>query len=198
MASGYRAFLSYAHRYGPWVEAFQQNLEACLRHCGAESHEVFLDTVDLGSGRSWVGQLQDAISRSDHFILVVTPEALASPRVLDEVDGYIASRPDWGTGQTHLVRLVDCPLPAFFKKMQWVDFTEHDEAKYWEGLQWLLAGLLGKPPREKPGLAAGLVIPQPPAEVLPVKMRDEHTKWLASFLLRERARKTILVSRAEN
>lgn len=192
MAPTKRAFLSYAHRYGPWVEVFQQNLEACLRYLGAEPHEVFLDTVDLGSGRSWVDQLQGGLAQAEHLILVMTPEALASPRVEDEWGGFIATRNDWARGHLHLVRLVDCPLPPFLAQMQWVDFTEHDEAKYCEGLRRLLAGLLGKTTREKPTLLAGLVLPQPPADVMPAKLRAQLVSWLAPRLQSKRDRAAIV------
>jgi hypothetical protein len=47
-----KAFLSYAHRYQPWVKILHGNLVASLRE------EVFLYDVDLASGRSWIGQLQ--------------------------------------------------------------------------------------------------------------------------------------------
>src|SRR5437016_3193682 len=102
MPDRYAAFLSYAHRYQPWVEALQQNLEAGL--ADRTPHQVFLDEVDLGSGRSWVGQLQAGLDRADRLILVVTPEALASPRVSDEWQSFLATRRDWQAGRLHLVQ----------------------------------------------------------------------------------------------
>lgn len=181
----HRAFLSYVHRYQAWVEALQQNLEACLRHAGADPHQVFLDTVDLGSGRSWVAQLQAGVSQAEHLILVMTPEALASPRVADEWNGFSAIRNDWARGHLHLVRLVDCPLPPFLAQMQWVDFEAHDEAKYREGLQRLMADLLGSSARARPELPPKLDAPGPPADVLPAKLRRQLVSWLEPRVARK-------------
>ena len=72
MAGRYAAFISYAHRYEEWVAVLQRNLEVCLRAAGAGTTEIFLDKTDLESGRSWVAQLQEGLSRSDHLILVAT------------------------------------------------------------------------------------------------------------------------------
>ena len=88
----YAGFISYAHRYEAWVGALQRNLEACLRTAGADRAEVFLDQSDLASGRSWVAQLQEGLGKSDHLILVATPEALASPRVDDEWESFVGIR----------------------------------------------------------------------------------------------------------
>jgi hypothetical protein len=85
-----KAFLSYAHRYQPWVKILHRNLEASL------GEEVFLDEVDLASGRSWIGQLQAGLDQAEQFILVVTPEA--SPRCGSPTNGK-ASSPPGGTGE---------------------------------------------------------------------------------------------------
>lgn len=184
MPPQYRAFLSYAHRYKPWVEVLQQNLEACLRHAGAEPHEIFLDTVDLGSGRSWVTDLQAGVGQAEHLILVMTPEALASRRVRDEWNGFIAVRSDWADGHFHVVHLLDCPLPLFPGQLQWVEFEAHDEAKYRQGVQRLMAGLLGRSARDLPILPAGLSLPDPPVDMLPLKLRGRLVSWLEPWMSR--------------
>ena len=101
-----RRFLSYAHRDQPWVKVLQANLELCL------AGKVFLDDVALASGRSWVGQLQAGLGRSGQLILVATPEALASPRVTDEWESFIAGRTGWHDGRLHIVHLVFSPPGA--------------------------------------------------------------------------------------
>jgi hypothetical protein len=57
------AFLSYAHRYQAWVKILHRNLEASLA-AAARPGTVFLDDVDLASGRSWIGQLQAGLDRA--------------------------------------------------------------------------------------------------------------------------------------
>ncbi len=55
---------------------------------------IFVDQVDLGAGRSWVTHLQRGLDQAESVILVVTPEAMASPRVQDEYESLIAARPE--------------------------------------------------------------------------------------------------------
>jgi len=138
----YVAFISYAHRYRSWVEALHRNLELALKHFGNPAR-IFLDTVDLGSGRSWVRQLQAGLDEAEHLVLVATPEAVASPRVADEWEAIIATRRDWDAGHFHLVRLVDGPLPPFLEKIQYLDFREYEGAHH-EGFQ-ISASLSTKP-----------------------------------------------------
>src|SRR5262245_60391783 len=126
MADKYAAFISYAHRDKPWVQALQRNLERCLAAAGRPG-KVFLDEVDLASGRSWVGQLQAGLDRSEHLILVATPEALASPRVADEWQSFVAMRHDWHQGRLHVVHLAEVPFPSFLAQIQQVDFRSAGE-----------------------------------------------------------------------
>jgi formylglycine-generating enzyme required for sulfatase activity len=182
MPERYTAFLSYAHRYQAWVEVLHRGLEAGLAAANRPG-KVFLDEADLASGRSWVGQLQAGLDRAGQLILVITPEALASPRVADEWQSFLATRQDWHEGKLHLVHLVETPLPPFFDQIQFVDFREADEEKYRRGLQELLAGILGASDRRNlPALPAGLEIPAPPDSGLPAALRNRLVGWLTPLL----------------
>jgi formylglycine-generating enzyme required for sulfatase activity len=177
MAAPYAAFLSYAHRDRPWVKVLQANLELCL------AGKVFLDDVDLASGRSWVGQLQAGLERSGQLILVATPEALASPRVTDEWESFIASRTGWHDGRLHIVHLAEVPFPPFLTKIQQVDFQEAGEERYRQALRKLVGGLLGKTDsRDLPPLPAGITVPAPPSGRLPQALRSRLVGWLESAL----------------
>ena len=185
MADRYTAFLSYAHRDQVWVKALQENLERCLAAAGRPG-KVFLDEVDLASGRSWVGQLQTGLDRSEQLILVATPEALASPRVADEWRSFIAGRSDWHDGRLHLVHLVDVPLPPFLGQIQYLDFRQADEDRYRKELQKLVAGLQGHPDgRALPVLPAGIEIPSPPAGRLDRALRSQLVEWLTPVLAKK-------------
>jgi len=139
MPKEYAAFLSYSHRYADWVETLHANLEACLAHAG-ETRKVFLDQVDLGTGHSWVGQLQAGLDQADHLVLVVTPEALASPRVEDEWGNFIAIDRDW-KGRLQVVMLVDTPLPPFLTAIQYADFRDPGESPSMAFCRWLSAAV---------------------------------------------------------
>lgn len=154
---------------------------------------MFLDQTDLGSGRSWVTQLQAGIDRSEHFILVATPEALASPRVGDEWGSFLSTRRGWlEQGRLHLVSLVDVPMPPFLSQVQRVDFRNAGEAKYRQALRELVAGLLGHSDRRNlPALPAELVIPPPPDPGLDPRLRARLVEWLTPVLASKAYRKAI-------
>ncbi len=169
-----KVFISYAHRYQEWVRALHDNLELCLKAAG-EGANVFLDDRDLESGRSWVGQLETELDRASHLILIATPEALASPRVTDEVRAFIAKERDWSRGHLHVAMLVETPLTTFLSGMQYADFCEHDEAKYFRALQKLAAGISVARAKTLPG---GIEVPTPPAGVLAPALRAKLLAWL--------------------
>ncbi|MCP4660823.1 MAG: toll/interleukin-1 receptor domain-containing protein, partial [bacterium] len=190
MPKTYAAFLSYSHRYADWVETLHSNLEACLAHA-EETRKVFLDQVDLGTGHSWVGQLQAGLDQADQLVLIVTPEALASPRVEDEWGNFIAMHRGW-KGRLQVAMLVDTPLPPFLTAIQYVDLRDPEESKYRQALRQLLSGLLGHPDRRAlPALAPGIVIPESLANPLPAASRRQLVAWLASTLERKAYRPTV-------
>jgi hypothetical protein len=191
MADKYAAFISYAHRDAPWVQALQKNLERCLQEAGRPG-DVFLDEIDLASGRSWVGQLQAGLDRSEQLILVATPEALASPRVADEWRSFLATRSDWHLGRFHIVHLVDVPFPPFLSQIQYVDFREATEEPYRRAMQRLVAGLLGHTDsRRLPALPPDLQIPSAPTGRLSPGLRFRLVDWLTPVLAKRMGRITV-------
>ncbi len=168
-----------------------RNLERSLRHHG-EERPVFLDQVDLGTGHSWVSQLQAGVSDADRFVLVAAPESMASPRVSDEYESFVAGRRDWCAGNLQVVLLVDAPLPTFFEPVQQCDFREYDEKRYCRSLRELVAGLLGHEDRRKlPELPADVEVPKPPEVALSVELRKRLVAWLAPFMARRLFRRAI-------
>ncbi len=177
--SEFAAFLSYSSHHTAWVETLHRNLERCLL-LGGETRKVFLDRTDLGVGQSWVAQLQAGLDAADQLIMVITPESLASPRVGDEWETFIARNRDW-KGRLQLAMLVETPLPPFLEPIQFVDFQA--PAGYKKALGELLSGLLGRKDRRKsPDLAEGIEIPDPPSGLLPRELRKRLVVWLAPVL----------------
>lgn len=164
-----RAFISYSRRHHGWVEVLHSNLERCT------GLEIFLDTQDLGSGRSWPTGLEQGLDRATHLILVVTPEALASRWVLREVNGFLAD----GKLRLHVVKLIETPLPSFQKQIEHVDFVDHDAEKYRQGLRKLVAGLRGSAVDE----LEGIEFPTPPRPSLPAVLRGEPSKGATRFVV---------------
>ncbi len=54
-------------------------------------------------------QLQAGLAEAEQLILVVTPEAMASPRVKNEWESLVATDRDW-EGRLQVAMLVDSPL----------------------------------------------------------------------------------------
>lgn len=170
----YAAFLSYSLRYADWVETLHANLEATLARHG-ESRPIFLDRIDVAAGSSWVTQLAAGVDQAGKLVLVVTPEALASPRVGDEWQALVDSRRDWSRGQLVPVMLVWAPLPLFLGPIQYVDFRGHDEPGYIAALRQLAGALLELPPRRSRqlDLPADLTVPPAPVPMIPeARLRD--------------------------
>ena len=72
MSDRYFAFISYSVAYSEWVTKLQRDLERCLDHYAETvdptvSRRVFLDKVDLQSGRTWIDQFQEALGQSPYF-----------------------------------------------------------------------------------------------------------------------------------
>jgi len=166
VAKPFKAFISYARRYGTWARSLHEHLEA-------SGERVFLDQTDLGPGRSWVQQLQLGLERAERVVLIVTPEAMASPRVMDEWGALVTAHREYkARGLLQLAFLIDTPLPPFLEDIQYVDFREHDDARYLERLRELLAGLRNAPnKRNLPMLPAGIAPPACPVGLLPVRLR---------------------------
>ncbi len=173
-------FISYAHKYKDWAKVLHDNLELCLESAGREV-EVFLDENGLESGRSWVHQLEAGLDRAGHLVLIATPEAIASPRVADEVRGFIAKDEDWSRGHFHVAMLVETPLSTFLKGMQWVDFLEHDGAKYRKGIRKLAVAIAQGSLDELPAEIA--VPPHPQVRLAPV-LRAKLLEWLEPVVAR--------------
>ena len=77
-----RTFISYSRKDDS--AAFADGLRSWLEK---ENLSVWQDIVALEGGRDWWSQIEDALRSKElqHFILVITPAALASPYVRQEI-----------------------------------------------------------------------------------------------------------------
>lgn len=181
----YAAFLSYSSRHTDWAGSLHRHLELCLENAGRPA-KIFWDQSGIQAGDSWVRSLQEGLARSERLILIVTPEAMASPRVGDEWEVFITRFPDWRQGKLLIAHLIDTPLPLFLSVVQQVDFRQHDSEVYRLGLKRLVASLLGWDPATRlPGLPADLVPPRAPKADWPAELRRSTIQWLAPLVRRK-------------
>jgi len=108
-----RVFLSYSHE-----DASELSELLYTRLTGA-GYEVWKDNHQLGPGTHWVGALSDAVSGYDHFIVLLTPAALASDWVKDEIEMAIISR-------RHIIpiRSGEVTIPPYHKKIQHMEMKD--------------------------------------------------------------------------
>lgn len=102
-------FLSYPSE----LKATAEPIAFSLRGRG---HKVFLDRDDLPPGKTYEGQIRDAIESSDLFVCLLSPEAVDSGRfTLTELAW---ARKKWGTADEHV-------LPVMVKKTDLSDVPNY-------------------------------------------------------------------------
>jgi hypothetical protein len=160
-ASPTRLFVSHSTQDNEWC----RSLVAALKAAG---NDVWYDEQGLTGGATWVETLQREVQARDVFVVVLTPEAWASPWVQEEVRLALATR------RTILpVMLKPTAVEGFLLTRQWVDVSALDPQA---GVQRVLEAL-GSP----------VVFPAPPAPkqiepalqlVPPTLQRRGFTGWV--------------------
>jgi hypothetical protein len=119
-------FLSYARADAE----FAVKLAADLR---AKGMKVWRDADDIPPGSSWDLEIQKALGKCTHLLLVATPRSVESPNVADEI-GFALNK------QKTVIPLMleTCDLPMRVHRAQWVDFRGEYQAALAE-----LIGALG-------------------------------------------------------
>lgn len=145
-----RYFFSYARADSDFVLRLAKDLRAVGVH-------LWLDQLDIIGGQRWDSAIEDALARCPRMILVLSPTAIASPTVMDEVSYALEERK-----LVVPVVLQSCDVPFRLRRVQRVDFTIGYDA----ALPQLLRAL------GKEGIVAGLSVrPTDGDEFVDVKQR---------------------------
>ena len=105
-----RYFFSYAREDSDFVLRLAKE----LRQDGAN---VWLDQIDIRGGQRWDAAVEEALKASQGMIVLLTPAAVASQNVMDEVS--------YALEQGKLVVPVlykECDIPFRLRRLQYVDF----------------------------------------------------------------------------
>jgi hypothetical protein len=105
-----RIFVSYSRK----DENFARKLATALSTAG---YDLWIDVDDIPAGMNWNPAIQTGLQRMQVLIVVVSPDSMVSPKVLDEMD-YA-----WTHGKRIiplLYRPADMRYPL--KQMQYIDF----------------------------------------------------------------------------
>jgi TIR domain len=156
-----RIFVS--HHHSPEEDAFTTRLVADLRAAGAD---VWVDTSGIPSG-SFVAKISEGLAGRQWVVLVMTPEALASPWVRAEVES--------GLNEYHAGRMLgvipfvmrpcrDDEIPVLWRTLHRYDATRGYEAGRDQLFVALgLSSAQAEPPRAQPVIPA---IPSRPVKDL--------------------------------
>ena len=103
-------------------KSFAREIGKFLRHKGVE---VWFDEWDIYGGDSIIDKLEEGIEKSDYFALVVSPSAMKSNWVRQEIRAAISRRVQ--AENTTIIPLVVSPvpeMPPFLTDWRRIDFTD--------------------------------------------------------------------------
>jgi hypothetical protein len=125
-----RAFLSYSRVN----KEFAIKLARGLRGAG---YPIWFDQFDIPTGSRWDDEVEGALRDCSIFMIILTPAAIASENVKDEI-GYAIDH-----GKRILpVLLEDCDVPLRLRRFQYVDFTTKSFEEGFESAKDLLGDLI--------------------------------------------------------
>src|SRR5688572_16535585 len=103
--------------------AFALRLAEDLRNAGVD---CWLDQLSIRPGEQWDVAVEDALSRATEVLLILSPEAISSTNVMDEVAYAIEEKKT-------LIPVMHRPcrrLPMRLIRLQYVDFTQSYDAGF--------------------------------------------------------------------
>lgn len=125
-------FISYSNKDRAFVERLARDLDA-------QGLDVFYDQR-IQPGESWAESLSRAIGRAEFLLVVLSPDSVASPWVLQETSIGLAREAE-GQAQVIPLLLAPCDIPAALAAKTYASF----DADYAAGLQRVLAVLKQQP-----------------------------------------------------
>ena len=148
-----KIFVSYSHAQKDWV---WEKLVPCLRAAGADV------CLDSGRKESRIGALgcmdaeQDAAGLT---LLVISPEYLAGPDCVHEMQRAFVRDPDLSNGSICIVHRVECDLPRRIDRSKhfYFDLRDDRDAAIWDRLLDSCGVELGTPVPEWIAARDGLV-----------------------------------------
>jgi len=121
-----KVFISYSHQ----DKSFAQKLAGELESYGIK---VWWDFDSLKGGQDWQKEIERGIKQSDFFLIVLTPDAIESKWVGNEIT--YASQAQKTTIPLHLKK---CDIPIGLIKKQYIDFEKQTHKVALKGLMDIL------------------------------------------------------------
>jgi uncharacterized protein YegL len=147
-----RTFISYPRKNAEFALKLARELKSA-------GFDVWFDQLDIPAGARWDDEVQKALADCGIFVVILTPEAIESENVKDEIGYAIDSRK-----RILPVLLKPCNIPFRLRRFHYVDFTMLDFDVGIETAEKLLTGLINQP-----------TVPRPP-DIEPPKPKPEEMK----------------------
>jgi len=118
-------FVSYSSKDRP----FALGLVKELQELGAN---VWIDQLGIGLGENWDNAIEEALEKSETFMLILSPTSVESPNVQDEVSIAI------NTNKKLVPILIEeCKLPMRWQRRQYADLANNPEKAIYDILSFL-------------------------------------------------------------
>src|SRR2546423_6053235 len=94
---------------------FALKLAKELRSAGAE---LWVDQLDISPGERWDQAVEKALHTSEHMLVILSPLAVDSPNVMDEVAFALEEK-------KHLIPVIyrECKVPFRLRRIQYIDLS---------------------------------------------------------------------------
>jgi hypothetical protein len=144
-----RVFISHSSKDKAFVDRLVSDLVS-------HSIPVWFDKLDLPVGASVPGSINEGIAQSRYFLIVLSPAAIESTWVREELNASLMKQVSLGGTFILPVLLQDCAVPPLLAHRRYADFR----SDYIEGLQTLLE-VWGKDSNACTSVGCAEVVPWP-------------------------------------
>ncbi len=128
----YQTFISYPRKNAEFALKLARELKSA-------GFQVWFDQLDIPAGSRWDDEVQRALQECEIFLVILTPEAIESQNVKDEI-GYAID-----SGKRIMpVLLQHCNIPFRLRRFHYVDFTMLDYDLGIETAEKLLASFINE------------------------------------------------------
>lgn len=153
-------FVSYSRKDKPFVLAFVQE----LKNQGAK---IWIDEFDIELGENWDNAIEEALDQSETIMIIISPTAVESQNVQDEVSVAISSKKKMVP-----IVITPCELPMRWGRRQYADLASNPDKALNDILHFL--GLQEKATSSLKKLLSLIGVSEAPKKVMH-KVKEEFT-----------------------
>ncbi len=125
----------------------------------ASGFRVWFDQLDIPTGARWDDEIEKALTECEIFMVILTPQSIASNNVKDEIGYAIDSNK-----RILPILLEHANIPFRIRRFQYVDFTDKSNNEGIDAAKQLLRKLMDEPTGPRPA-SVSTNVPSPQSEV---------------------------------